>query len=80
MGQIEKMLEFNKEFVTGLIDRARQEGIKLTLLWFATWKNGSNHYMPEWMKREAKREQKAAARVAKREQKAAKVANKSDNK
>ncbi len=23
------------------------------MLWFATWKNGSNHYMPEWMKKEA---------------------------
>jgi len=22
----------------------------LVLLWFATWKNGSNHYMPAWMK------------------------------
>jgi len=22
----------------------------LILLWFATWKNGSNHYMPQWMK------------------------------
>ncbi|HZX58755.1 MAG TPA: DUF5597 domain-containing protein, partial [Mucilaginibacter sp.] len=27
--------------------------VHLVLLWFATWKNGSNHYMPEWMKRDA---------------------------
>jgi len=25
---------------------------RLVLLWFATWKNGSNHYMPAWMKQQ----------------------------
>ncbi|MEI9971302.1 MAG: hypothetical protein WDO73_04190 [Ignavibacteriota bacterium] len=25
------------------------------LLWFGTWKNGSQHYMPEWMKLDSKR-------------------------
>jgi hypothetical protein len=27
----------------------------LILLWFATWKNGSNHYMPQWMKLDPER-------------------------
>ncbi len=39
---------------TGLIDtiitQARQKNVRLILLWFGTWKNGSNHYMPQWMK------------------------------
>lgn len=36
--------------VQRLLDQAREHHIRLVLLWFATWKNGSNHYMPEWMK------------------------------
>jgi beta-galactosidase GanA len=26
--------------------------VRLVLLWFGTWKNGSSHYMPLWMKRQ----------------------------
>jgi hypothetical protein len=33
-----------------LLSEARQHQVHLVLLWFATWKNGSQHYMPEWMK------------------------------
>ncbi len=36
-----------------LLGQARDRKVHLVLLWFGTWKNGSNHYMPEWMKREA---------------------------
>lgn len=36
-----------------LLTQARAHQVRLVLLWFATWKNGSNHYMPEWMKRDA---------------------------
>lgn len=39
--------------VQRLLDQAREQDIRLVLLWFATWKNGSNHYMPEWMKLES---------------------------
>ena len=38
-----------------IIDQARSNDIRLILLWFATWKNGSNHYMPEWMKLDSKK-------------------------
>lgn len=38
-----------------LLTQARAHKVRLVLLWFATWKNGSNHYMPEWMKRDAAR-------------------------
>ena len=41
--------------VQRLLDQARQHDIRLVLLWFATWKNGSNHYMPEWMKLDSKK-------------------------
>lgn len=34
-----------------LLTQARQHKVHLVLLWFGTWKNGSGHYMPEWMKR-----------------------------
>jgi beta-galactosidase GanA len=34
-----------------LLTQARQHNVHLVLLWFGTWKNGSGHYMPEWMKR-----------------------------
>ncbi len=38
-----------------LLDQARQNKKRLVILWFATWKNGSNHYMPEWMKKDSKK-------------------------
>ena len=31
---------------------AREHKVRLVLLWFGTWKNGSPHYMPLWMKRQ----------------------------
>jgi hypothetical protein len=36
--------------VDTLLAGARQHRVHLVLLWFGTWKNGSQHYMPEWMK------------------------------
>ena len=33
-----------------LVDQSRQHGVHLVLLWFGTWKNGSGHYTPQWMK------------------------------
>jgi Domain of unknown function (DUF5597) len=44
---------FDFSLVDTLLAQARVHKIRLVLLWFATWKNGSNHYMPEWMKRDA---------------------------
>jgi hypothetical protein len=42
--------QFNFSIVDTLLKQAREHQVRLVLLWFATWKNGSNHYMPEWMK------------------------------
>jgi hypothetical protein len=33
-----------------ILKQARAHHAHLVLLWFGTWKNGSQHYMPEWMK------------------------------
>ena len=45
--------KFDFSVVDTLLIQARQHKVHLVLLWFATWKNGSNHYMPEWMKQDA---------------------------
>ncbi|MGA1981900.1 MAG: DUF5597 domain-containing protein [Acidobacteriaceae bacterium] len=37
-----------------LISQARDHHFHLVLLWFGTWKNGQNHYVPEWIKSDTK--------------------------
>ncbi|MGB6975735.1 MAG: DUF5597 domain-containing protein [Terracidiphilus sp.] len=41
---------FDDSEIDLLLSQARQHHVHLVLLWFGTWKNGSQHYMPEWMK------------------------------
>jgi hypothetical protein len=43
---------FDYSVVDTLIGQCRKNGVRLVLLWFATWKNGSAHYMPMWMKQD----------------------------
>jgi hypothetical protein len=45
--------KFDFSLIDTLLVQSRKNKVHLILLWFATWKNGSNHYIPEWMKREA---------------------------
>jgi len=45
--------KFDFSLIDTLLIQARQHNVHLVLLWFATWKNGSNHYMPLWMKTNA---------------------------
>jgi beta-galactosidase GanA len=47
--------KFDFSLIDTLLTQARQHNVHLVFLWFATWKNGSNHYMPEWMKRDAEK-------------------------
>ncbi len=47
--------KFDFSLVDTLLKQGREHKVHLVLLWFGTWKNGSNHYMPEWMKRDAAR-------------------------
>ena len=45
--------KFDFSILDTLLTQARAHNIHLVLLWFGTWKNGSNHYMPGWMKMNA---------------------------
>jgi Domain of unknown function (DUF5597)/Glycosyl hydrolases family 35 len=47
--------KFDFSLVDLLLKEGREHKVRLVLLWFASWKNGSSHYMPEWMKREPKK-------------------------
>jgi hypothetical protein len=47
--------KYDFTLVSTLLNQAREHKVHLVFLWFATWKNGSNHYMPQWMKLDAKR-------------------------
>jgi len=42
--------QYDYTLIDTLLAEARQHNVHLVLLWFGTWKNGSQHYMPEWMK------------------------------
>jgi hypothetical protein len=41
---------FDFSFVDTLVAQAREHGVRLSLLWFGTWKNTSPQYVPEWVK------------------------------
>lgn len=47
--------EFDFAVVDGLIEQARQNEMKLVLLWFGSWKNGVSSYAPGWVKRDTAR-------------------------
>lgn len=42
--------DFDFSLVRGIVERARQEGIKIVFLWFGLWKNAESMYVPQWMK------------------------------
>ncbi|HWA88025.1 MAG TPA: DUF5597 domain-containing protein [Opitutus sp.] len=41
---------FDNSIVDLLLQQAREHRVRLVLLWFGTWKNGSAHYLPLWIK------------------------------
>jgi len=45
-----KQGQFDYTVIDTIITQAREHHIRLDLLWSAPGKNGSQHYMPEWMK------------------------------
>jgi hypothetical protein len=47
--------QFDYSVVDTLLAQGRAHKVRLVLLWFGTWKNGSQHYMPEWMKLDPER-------------------------
>src|SRR3569832_577558 len=46
---------FDFALLDTLLSQAREHLVRLILLWFATWKNGSPWYAPEWVKLDTKR-------------------------
>ena len=42
--------QYDYTTIDTVLTQARQHHVRLVLLWLGTWKNGSQHYMPEWMK------------------------------
>ncbi len=47
--------QFDFSFLDTLIKEAQENEVRLTLLWFATWKNNAPHYAPSWVKLDNKR-------------------------
>jgi len=47
--------KFDFSSIDRLIANAKRYGVKLILLWFATWKNGNMDYAPAWVKSNQKR-------------------------
>lgn len=41
---------FDFTIVDGLVSQARSHGVKLSLLWFGSWKNMVSSYAPSWVK------------------------------
>lgn len=46
---------FDYSVLDTLLKQAREHHVHLVLLWFGTWKNGSSHYMPLWMRESPER-------------------------
>jgi beta-galactosidase GanA len=46
---------FDFSWLDTLIPQARQNDVRLVLLWFGTWKNTGPSYTPEWVKGDTKR-------------------------
>ena len=42
--------KFDFSFLDTLLVEAREQKVRLVLLWFATWKNNGPNYAPEWVK------------------------------
>jgi len=46
---------FDFSVLDSVIQQARQSGMHMVLLWFASWKNGFSSYAPDWVKRDFER-------------------------
>jgi beta-galactosidase GanA len=43
---------YDTSIVDTIIQQAREHDVRIVLLWFGTWKNGSSHYLPLWLKKQ----------------------------
>ncbi|GAA4332330.1 hypothetical protein GCM10023184_24860 [Flaviaesturariibacter amylovorans] len=46
---------FDYSFIDFILKSAREQQLKIVLIWFATWKNGESSYAPLWVKADTKR-------------------------
>jgi hypothetical protein len=46
---------FDFSLLEGLVEGARKRGLRLVLLWFASWKNATSSYVPTWVKTDSER-------------------------
>lgn len=46
---------YDYTLVDAIIDNAKKNNLKVSLLWFASWKNGESSYAPLWVKKDTKR-------------------------
>ena len=42
--------KFNFELVDAQIQEAHKRGMRIVMIWFASWKNGGSNYVPMWVK------------------------------
>jgi len=47
--------QFDFSSLDRLVEDARAGGMRLVLLWFASWKNSMSCYVPAWVKRDSRR-------------------------
>ncbi|MFN8346920.1 MAG: DUF5597 domain-containing protein [Spirosomataceae bacterium] len=47
--------QFNFELVDELLKSAKEENLKVVLVWFGSWKSTASSYVPEWVKTNPKR-------------------------
>ena len=46
---------YDYTLVDAIIEKAKENKLKLSLIWFASWKNGQSSYVPLWVKKDTKR-------------------------
>jgi hypothetical protein len=47
--------EYDFTVIDNLLEDAREQNLRLILLWFGSWKNSQLHYIPDWMKTDYKK-------------------------
>jgi hypothetical protein len=46
---------YDYSLIDGIIHQAEENGLKVALIWFASWKNGDSSYAPLWVKQDTRR-------------------------
>ena len=47
--------KFDFSLLDAIVQGARQNGLRVVLIWFGSWKNGTSTYVPAWVKLDQKR-------------------------